>query len=49
MPQVPSNDFGNIDGFVHSHRFPAANTALPFGQRGPEQMDAVTKFLKNDT
>src|SRR5581483_3429942 len=31
MPEVPSKDAGNFKGgFVHSHRFPAANTALPF-------------------
>ena len=29
MPAVLSNDAGNIDGSVHSHRFLAANTALP--------------------
>ena len=29
MPLVPSQDFGNIHGFVHSHRFAAANTAVP--------------------
>ena len=27
MPLVASKDAGNINGFVHSHRFPAANTA----------------------
>ncbi len=30
MPLVASQDPGNRDGKVHSHRFPAANTALPF-------------------
>ena len=36
MPLVPSNDKGNHSGKVHSHRFPGANTALPFvnGDRG---------------
>ncbi len=29
MPMVPSQDFGNIHGQVHSHRFAAANTAVP--------------------
>ena len=28
MPLVPSKDDGNINGFVHSHRFPGANTAV---------------------
>ena len=30
MPLVPSNDQGNDGGFVRSHRFLAANTALPY-------------------
>ena len=30
MPLVASNDPAAKDGKVHSHRFPAANTALPF-------------------
>ena len=47
MPTVDSNDAGNIDGKVHSHRFPGANTALPFVNQDKEQMEAVTKFLKN--
>ena len=28
MPLVASNDPGNRDGKVHSHRFAAANTAV---------------------
>src|SRR6266699_3342731 len=28
MPQVPSNDDGNVDGLIHSHRFPGANTPV---------------------
>jgi Flp pilus assembly protein TadD len=47
MPLVDSRDAGNIDGKVHSHRFPGANTALPFANQDQEQMDAVTQFLKN--
>ena len=47
MPVVESNDAGNIDGKIHSHRFPGANTALPTVNRDQEQLDAVTKFLKN--
>src|SRR5206468_7670591 len=30
MPLVPSQDAGNMEGYVHSHRFPGANTAVPF-------------------
>ncbi|MBI3933587.1 MAG: tetratricopeptide repeat protein [Acidobacteria bacterium] len=47
MPLVPSDDAGNIDGKVHSHRFPAANTALPFVNRDAEQMKVVEDFLKS--
>lgn len=48
MPKVASNDFGNKHGFVASHRFPAANTALPTANQDHEQMDTVVRFLKND-
>src|SRR5438094_7509489 len=30
MPMVKSNDAGAKAGMIHSHRFPAANTAVPF-------------------
>ena len=43
----PSNDFGNIDGKVHSHRFPAANTALPTANEDTEQLKITEDFLKN--
>lgn len=33
MPLVPAADDGNINGFVHSHRVPGANTALPGANR----------------
>ncbi len=45
MPLVRSTDQGNRDGFVHSHRFPAANTAVPFVNRDDEQLEAVRQFL----
>lgn len=48
MPLVPSKDAGNIDGKVHNHRFPAANTALPFVNRYDEQLRVVTEFLQNN-
>jgi Flp pilus assembly protein TadD len=47
MPLLDSADFGNIDGKVHSHRFPGANTALPVANQDPGQLEAVTKFLQN--
>src|SRR5439155_6606505 len=46
MPLTPSTDAGNIGGVVHSHRFPAANTALPFVNKFPDQMAAVQKMLQ---
>jgi tetratricopeptide (TPR) repeat protein len=47
MPKVTSNDFGNKDGVVSSHRFPAANTALPTANEDPEQLKATEAFLKD--
>ena len=47
MPLVPSQDLGNVDGSVHSHRFPGANTAVPFANQDQEQFDATEKFLKD--
>lgn len=47
MPAERSHDFGNQNGFVHSHRFPAANTALPFVNQDAEQLNAVESFLKD--
>ncbi len=48
MPLVDSKDAGNIKGKVHSHRFPAANTALPFVNKHNEQLQTVVDFLQND-
>ncbi len=45
MPLEPSNDFGNIAGKVHSHRFPAANTALPTANEDAAQLKASEDFL----
>jgi Flp pilus assembly protein TadD len=47
MPLVASRDPGNHDGMVHSHRFPAANTALPYANRDEAQMKATVDFLKS--
>ena len=46
MPLVPSKDFGNLNGFVHSHRFAAANTAVPTSYGDQTQVQDVEKFLK---
>ena len=47
MPLVPSRDPGNHDGMVHSHRFPAANTALAYVNHDEAQMKATEQFLKS--
>jgi tetratricopeptide (TPR) repeat protein len=47
MPLLPSKDEGNINGFVHSHRFPGANTALPTANEDPEQLRQSVKFLQD--
>ena len=47
MPLTRSNDQGNVNGFVHSHRFPAANTALPTANEDSEQLKITEDFLKN--
>ncbi|HYT66515.1 MAG TPA: tetratricopeptide repeat protein [Vicinamibacterales bacterium] len=46
MPPVRSNDPAAHNGFVRSHRFAAANTALPAVNHDPEQLEAVQTFLK---
>src|SRR6266571_1745193 len=48
MPLLDSRDAGNVNGLVHSHRFPGANTALPAVNNDPKQMDAVVKFLRDN-
>jgi Flp pilus assembly protein TadD len=47
MPQVKSNDLGNINGFVHSHRFPGANTAVPTANQDRTQLELSQKFLQD--
>jgi tetratricopeptide (TPR) repeat protein len=47
MPLVASRDPGNRDGKIHSHRFPAANTAVPYVERDDGQLQATEKFLKS--
>ena len=47
MPLVRSNDAGEVDGFIHSHRFIAANTALPFVNKDETQLDDTERFLQN--
>ena len=47
MPLVSATDPAAKDGKVHSHRFPGANTALPFVNRDDEQMQVTQAFLKS--
>ena len=47
MPATKSADMGNIDGKIHSHAFPGANTALPFANQDPHQMEMQQGFLKS--
>lgn len=47
MPMVAANDPAAIDGKVHSHRFPGANTALPHVNGDEEQMKVVQDFLRD--
>ncbi len=47
MPLVRSKDDGNINGYVHSHQFPGANTALPAANRDETQLEVSEKFLQD--
>jgi Flp pilus assembly protein TadD len=48
MPLTRSSDLGNVNGVVHSHRFPGANTALPTANQDSEQLKATEDFLKKN-
>jgi tetratricopeptide (TPR) repeat protein len=47
MPLVRSSDPAADEGYVRSHRFAAANTALPFVNRDAIQLEAVQNFLRD--
>ncbi len=47
MPLVDSSDPAAKNGKVRSHRFPAANTALPFVNHDPVQLKVVQDFLRD--
>src|SRR6185503_3583361 len=47
MPLVAANDPAARDGMVHSHRFPAANTALPFVNGDAAQLKVTQDFLRD--
>jgi len=48
MPLVRSTDPAARNGFIHSHRFPGGNTALPTFNRDTDQLRAVQAFLSHD-
>jgi tetratricopeptide (TPR) repeat protein len=45
MPMTHSEDDGNVAGNVHSHRFVAANSALPYVNDDTTQLNETEKFL----
>ena len=45
MTLVASHDAGNVGGYVHSHRFLAANTAVPFANQDNTQLAQTETFL----
>lgn len=47
MPHVPSDDQGGSNGFIRSHTFAAANTAIPTLKGYPEQVKEVQKSLQS--
>jgi len=47
MPLERSTDAGNINGFVHSHRFLGANTAIPMANEDESQLKLTKDFLSN--
>lgn len=47
MPLVASSDPAAKNGKVRSHRFAAANTAVPFVNGDTEQLNEVVKFLQS--
>jgi tetratricopeptide (TPR) repeat protein len=44
---TPSKDDGNINGLVHSHRFPGANTAVPTANQDGGQYEFAKNFLQD--
>ena len=47
MPLAPLQDTSAQPKMLHSHRFLAANTAVPFANQDEAQLDATEKFLKD--
>jgi cytochrome c-type biogenesis protein CcmH/NrfG len=47
MSPRASTDAGNVNGFIHNHRFVAANTAVPYVNEDAKQLKDVENFLKD--
>ncbi len=47
MPRVRSDDQGGLDGFIRSHTFAAANTAIPSIKGYPDQVEEVQEVLRS--
>jgi tetratricopeptide (TPR) repeat protein len=47
MQLVKSSDPGNRNGMIHSHRFAAANTAIPYVNGDTKQLSETEKFLQS--
>jgi len=47
MPTLKSADAGAMQGLIHSHAFPGANTALPVANEDAAQLELTKKFLKD--
>ena len=47
LPDFQSAEFGNKNGYLHDHLFPAANTALPFIRQDAATQKRIEDFLKD--
>jgi Flp pilus assembly protein TadD len=47
MPELDSNDPGNRNGKIHSHRFATANMAVAYANQDEAQMRETEKLLKS--
>jgi Flp pilus assembly protein TadD len=45
LPLMASQEFGNQNGKLHDHLFPAANTALPAFRGDQQTIDEIRKFV----
>src|SRR5258708_28094405 len=45
MPTLKSADAGAMQGLIHSHAFPGANTALPVANEDAAQLEFTKKLI----